>query len=113
MRRKIRIHNGHPETVAVWLAFLRKHQYYGVGMKANVFEYGTLDAAAADMDKEAETIEQMLGKVSLKIPGDGKGVKMLVAEPFKGSWGAYAPSSGAQSVPNSNKRILKERVGRS
>ena len=39
LRRLIQIHDGHPETVEIWLAFLRKHAYYGVGMKANVWEH--------------------------------------------------------------------------
>lgn len=42
VRRLIQIKDGHPETVELWLAFLRKHQYHGVGMKANVWEYEKL-----------------------------------------------------------------------
>lgn len=42
IRRLIQIHDGHPETVQLWLAFIRKHAYYGVGMKANVWEYEKL-----------------------------------------------------------------------
>lgn len=42
MRRLIQIHDGHPETVQIWLAFIRKHAYHGVGMKANVWEYEKL-----------------------------------------------------------------------
>ena len=38
MRRLIQIQDGHPETMEVWLAFLRKHAYHGVGMKANVWQ---------------------------------------------------------------------------
>ncbi|KAF4509793.1 hypothetical protein G6O67_003931 [Ophiocordyceps sinensis] len=33
LRRMIQIKDGHPETVQIWLAYLRKHQYYGVGGK--------------------------------------------------------------------------------
>ncbi|KAK5241632.1 mitochondrial 37S ribosomal protein rsm10, partial [Cryomyces antarcticus] len=33
LRRLIQIQDGHPETVQLWLAFLQKHAYYGVGMK--------------------------------------------------------------------------------
>lgn len=39
MRRLIQIQDGNTEAVEIWLAFLRKHAYYGVGMKANVWEY--------------------------------------------------------------------------
>lgn len=42
LRRLIQIQDGHPETIGIWLAFLRKHAYYGVGMKANVWEHHSL-----------------------------------------------------------------------
>jgi small subunit ribosomal protein S10 len=42
LRRLIQIRDGHPETVQVWLAFLRKHAFHGVGMKANVWEHAPL-----------------------------------------------------------------------
>ena len=42
LRRLIQIKDGHLETVEIWLAFLRKHAYYGVGMKANVWEHESL-----------------------------------------------------------------------
>ena len=48
--RVIQIQDGHPQTVELWLAFIRKHAFYGVGMKANIFaleeignEYLSLD----------------------------------------------------------------------
>ena len=41
-RRLIQIRDGHPEAVQAWLAFLRKHAIAGVGMKANVWEFGSL-----------------------------------------------------------------------
>jgi len=42
LRRLIQIKDGHPEAVQAWLAFLEKHAYYGIGMKANVFEFSKL-----------------------------------------------------------------------
>lgn len=42
LRRLVQIKDGHPETIKIWLAFLRKHAYYGVGMKANVWEHEKL-----------------------------------------------------------------------
>lgn len=45
MRRLIQIQDGHPDVVKAWLAFLQKHQYHGVGMKANIWEYETLESA--------------------------------------------------------------------
>lgn len=41
-RRLIQLQDGHPESVQAWLAFLRKHAFHGVGMKANVFEHTSL-----------------------------------------------------------------------
>lgn len=43
MRRLIQIKDGHPDVVEIWLAFLTKHQYHGVGMKANVWDFERLD----------------------------------------------------------------------
>jgi small subunit ribosomal protein S10 len=45
MRRLIQIQDGHPDVVKAWLAFLQKHQYHGVGMKANIWEYEDLETA--------------------------------------------------------------------
>lgn len=42
LRRLIQIKDGDPEVVRLWLGFLRKHAYYGVGMKANVYEFASL-----------------------------------------------------------------------
>ncbi len=42
LRRLIQVRDGHPETVQVWLAFLQKHAYPGIGMKANVWEFSKL-----------------------------------------------------------------------
>jgi len=42
LRRLIQIKDGHPETVQVWLAFLQKYAYYGIGMKANVWEFSKI-----------------------------------------------------------------------
>ncbi|OQV05235.1 hypothetical protein CLAIMM_10008 isoform 2 [Cladophialophora immunda] len=37
MKRLITVYDGHPEVVETWLAFVRKWQFYGVGMKANLW----------------------------------------------------------------------------
>lgn len=42
LRRLIQIKDGNLEVVQAWLAFLRKHSFYGVGMKANIWEYESL-----------------------------------------------------------------------
>ena len=109
MGREIQIKDGNADVVATWLAFLRKHQYYGVGMKANVYEYGGLETGA-EMEKEAESVAKILGEVKLDMPINGGQTgerlqKLLVDEPFKGAWGAYTPSSGSTSVPHGNMRV--------
>ena len=45
MRRLIQIQDGHTDVVKAWLAFLQKHQFHGVGMKANIWEYEDLATA--------------------------------------------------------------------
>jgi small subunit ribosomal protein S10 len=42
LRRLIQIKDGEANSVQIWLAFLRKHAYYGIGMKANVWEFTKL-----------------------------------------------------------------------
>ncbi|KAL6864378.1 ribosomal protein S10 [Trichoderma novae-zelandiae] len=54
LRRLIQIKDGNPETVQLWLAYLRKHQFYGIGMKANMWEFGT-----TEMSKSLEEIEAL------------------------------------------------------
>lgn len=41
VRRLIQIKDGHPDTVDLWLSYLRKHAFHGIGMKANVYTFGT------------------------------------------------------------------------
>ena len=41
-RRLIQIKDANAEQVEIWLAFLRKHAYYGVGMKASVWQHEKL-----------------------------------------------------------------------
>ncbi|CAK7269300.1 Tryptophan--tRNA ligase, mitochondrial [Sporothrix epigloea] len=59
MRRLIQIRDGHPETVQVWLAFLQKHAYPGVGMKANMWEFDKL-GVGKEMDTLAEASKELL-----------------------------------------------------
>ncbi|KAL3455641.1 hypothetical protein BJX64DRAFT_281947 [Aspergillus heterothallicus] len=58
-RRLIQIKDGNPQVVQAWLAFLRKHAFYGVGMKANVWEYDSLDVGE-NMDNALPAIEKNL-----------------------------------------------------
>lgn len=42
LRRLVQVKDGHIDVVQAWLAFLRKHAFHGVGMKANVFEHASI-----------------------------------------------------------------------
>ncbi|PYI10904.1 putative ribosomal protein S10p/S20e [Aspergillus sclerotiicarbonarius CBS 121057] len=59
LRRLIQIKDGNPQVVQAWLAFLRKHAFYGVGMKANVWEHEGLDVAES-MDSTLPDVEKTL-----------------------------------------------------
>ncbi|PNS16155.1 37S ribosomal protein S10, mitochondrial [Sphaceloma murrayae] len=96
MRRLIQIQDGHPETVQIWLGFLQKYMYYGVGMKANVWEYGEVDVGA-EMDKTANEVRERV-RERLKLFGrrkdlvGKKDVKHLVHDSlFKGAYGSLGP----------------------
>ena len=107
LRRLIQIKDGHPDTVSLWLAFLRKFQYYGVGMKANVFEHSGLDVPQ-NLDEEAKRLEEKLGQ-----PNADSSIgltKKLHTELFKAQWGAFGPMSANQEVPRANKRIARVKV---
>jgi small subunit ribosomal protein S10 len=77
MRRLIQIQDGHPDVVKAWLAFLQKHQYHGVGMKANIWEYESLDKALGvghevkDGEYKGRREAPMLDKVNEILAGPG------------------------------------------
>lgn len=101
MRRLIQIQDGHPETVQVWLGFLQKYAYYGVGMKANVWEYSPLDVAE-DMDKNAYKIKRAVDE-RFRLFGRRKDLRrtndleaLMNDEVVKGAYGSLAPLSGSK-----------------
>jgi len=59
LRRLIQIQDGNPETVEIWLAFLRKHAYYGIGMKANVWAHEKLGVGKT-MDVSLQNMKHVL-----------------------------------------------------
>ncbi|KAI0431502.1 hypothetical protein F5Y09DRAFT_340628 [Xylaria sp. FL1042] len=69
-RRLIQIRDGHPETVQVWLAFLQKHAYYGIGMKANMWEYASLDTGK-QMDSELPSMQKSIDE-KMELLGQSK-----------------------------------------
>ncbi|EHL01677.1 putative 30S ribosomal protein S10, mitochondrial [Glarea lozoyensis 74030] len=66
--------DGNPETVEIWLAFIRKHAYYGIGMKANVFEFEALNVGK-NMDIEMEKMKDTVDKTWDQV-GVAKGNKL-------------------------------------
>lgn len=101
LRRLIQIQDGHPETVQIWLGFLQKYAYYGVGMKANVWEYSGLKVGE-EMDEQADKIKDKVEK-RLQLFGKRKDLAtekdidtMMNDEVFKGASGAYAPLGSAR-----------------
>jgi small subunit ribosomal protein S10 len=114
VRRLVQIQDGHPETVALWLAYIQKNRYYGVGMKANVFEHGGLEVMQ-DMKAEADKIAEAVGE-KLSLIGGGSQVdkiskqeleSMIHDEPIKAAYGAHAAMNEAESVPNASKRFTR------
>ncbi|KAK0622865.1 hypothetical protein B0T14DRAFT_535882 [Immersiella caudata] len=73
LRRLIQIKDGHPKAVQAWLAFLEKHAYYGIGMKANVWEFSSI-GVAKEMDKSAKTIGKVLDEKWADHMGHVKGL---------------------------------------
>lgn len=62
LRRLITVFDGHPDVVEVWLACLRKWQFYGVGMKANVWQFEGLGMCCKHREKfnNADTLQMWL-----------------------------------------------------
>ncbi|KAK8111596.1 mitochondrial 37S ribosomal protein uS10m [Apiospora kogelbergensis] len=69
-RRLIQIRDGHPESVQIWLAFLQKHAYYGIGMKANVWEYSKI-GVGKEMDRESPAMQAAIDE-KMKLLGRDK-----------------------------------------
>jgi small subunit ribosomal protein S10 len=57
LRRLIQIQDGHPEVVQAWLAYLEKRVYYGIGMKANTYEFEDFDVLKS-MDENVKLFEK-------------------------------------------------------
>ncbi|EEH02979.1 30S ribosomal protein S10 [Histoplasma capsulatum G186AR] len=83
LRRLIQIKDGHPDVVQTWLAFLRKHAFHGVGMKANVWDHSPIgigklmDETAAELDSAIEAKLSYFGS-SKKAFGQAESVADLV-----------------------------------
>lgn len=96
MRRLIQIKDGEVESQEVWLAFLRKHAYYGIGMKANVWEFSKLSVGKemdAQMEQMKDVLEPTLDNLAFnkKSPLVSKAVATLNKANFRQASGASGP----------------------
>ena len=106
LRRMIQIKDGNPETVQLWLAYLRKHQMYGVGMKANVWEFGPSHAAASEKGTESQLEElestwQHLGQTESLGTAD-RVEELLSSRRFKEAAGLRQPPDAKEQAPSTN-----------
>lgn len=101
MRRLIQIRDGHPETVQVWLAFLQKHAYPGVGMKANMWEFDKLGGffPFPPLPRHLH-IMHLLCRILMVSPGVGKEMDAL-AEASKELLEPQWAHAGQGKVPTS------------
>ncbi|KAI9049328.1 hypothetical protein LZ554_007172 [Drepanopeziza brunnea f. sp. 'monogermtubi'] len=96
VRRLIQIKDGEAEAQELWLAFLRKHAYYGIGMKANVWEF-TKIGVGKEMDAQVEAmrgdLEKTLGNFAFKKDSEtGKrAIEVINRENFRMAQGGSAP----------------------
>ncbi|RMZ70902.1 30s ribosomal s10 [Pyrenophora seminiperda CCB06] len=96
MRRLIQIQDGHPDVVKAWLAFLAKHQYHGVGMKANIWEFEGLESArriSEEVNEEDKYRRRREGKVLQKVE------EILGSEGFKKAMEGYKGREGVELRP--------------
>lgn len=56
LRRLIQIKDGNSQAVEAWLAFLRKHAFYGVGMKANVYDHESLGTFPPSVNRRSSML---------------------------------------------------------
>lgn len=71
-RRLVQVLDGDPEVVRRWLAYMRKHCWYGVGMKADVFQWEDMNVTER-MDAAAEKAGDASQKVRWELFGRRKG----------------------------------------
>ncbi|KAK0384773.1 hypothetical protein NLU13_7251 [Sarocladium strictum] len=105
-RRLIQIKDGRPETVQLWLAYLRKHQYYGIGMKANMWEFSELGVgkqmeALNDKVENLESAFSHLGQVK-DIGTQQKVEELLASRKFKETVGLVEPPTRIREAQSQN-----------
>ncbi|KHJ32282.1 putative mitochondrial 30s ribosomal protein s10 [Erysiphe necator] len=107
LRRLIQIKDGDPEVVRLWLGFLRKHAYYGVGMKANVYEFASINVIK-DMDAAVEQnrpeIEPLLAQYAFR-EGSQYGEKIIEVANQENRWQASGGSAPMINTPDWRKPL--------
>jgi len=73
LRRLVQIQDAHPEAVQRWLAFVRKWCWYGVGMKADVWEHEGLDAGER-LEGDAEAVQRGMEAPDWELFGRREGL---------------------------------------
>jgi len=98
---------GDAETVQCWLGFLAKYSVHGVGMRAEVFEYGGVDTAKEMDGKVTDEVKEKI-KERLELVGRRRdfinGSKRLQAETkhlihdslWKGMYGSMGPGGASR-----------------
>lgn len=97
----IQIKDGNPDTVQLWLAYLRKHQYYGVGMKASVWEFSQagIKRSIGDHSEGLEKFELLWTQLGQRetIKTSSKVEELLSSRRFKEAVGLQQPLAIARS----------------
>ncbi|CZT46417.1 related to ribosomal protein S10 [Rhynchosporium secalis] len=96
VRRLIQIRDGEAQAQELWLAFLRKYAFYGVGMKANVWEFAGVQVGKdmdAQVEKMRDELEETLGDFAFKRNGETgkKVIDVLNREASRASSGGKVP----------------------
>ncbi|KAE9374881.1 ribosomal protein S10, partial [Stipitochalara longipes BDJ] len=96
LRRLIQIKDGERETVEIWLAFIQKYAYYGIGMKANVWGFEKLGVGKnmdAEMERMKGVVEPTLDLFAVKKGSavEDKVLELINREDFRAASGGNAP----------------------
>ncbi|KAB8349660.1 hypothetical protein FH972_023679 [Carpinus fangiana] len=110
LRRLIQIQDGHPEVVQRWLAFVRKWSWYGVGMKANVWEHEGMDVVSR-MDKGSESAMQAgMEGTEWDLIGRRKGLESASEVGKLLSRKGFGPVGGAQADSKKPSQKVAQKV---
>ena len=97
LRRLIQIRDGNPESMEIWLAYLRKHQMAGVGMKANMWEFSEVGVG-----KKMDVTEQQMKELDDKFAHLAQSRSLGPAEKVEELLNSrkYKEGAGLRQVPS-------------